>query len=588
MNTLQKRYQEALQSGQVFILTPEDIKFGVSNGKEIKSIDDLVMVHKTNYFPEGAIKTPFDTKKSAQSYVSFDINGEVKEYPITFKNFRDTIHFCLNGSVDSHAYGDWDESKYAIFMPLAQNKDKIVAGTECDLFTKGSVPLNDTAYILCPKDEIAKTKNRNPQVNVVGYEGESVSAYVNVFLAQVLGYKFKEPTENSRCWNSGFGKDAELAVSIIKNNGWTYTDHNGSIWSKEELRLQKIDLLVQVINIINSEKFLYSEENVKNIYDVVYGRLDTHDLFQGYSFGQDLSEDSTFEEICSKVQQATGIDMNTFIDGTHKNDKSWYYFGELEKKLTDTIIKQLRMKCLIEKEQLGTLTEKETIQLQFEREFGDWQNALNNGILSKDFISGIATYESLLDRDLSTLSRDEIQIILNVINVKLGLLSKSARDKQQKFNLEFIKEVTPEMSKSFQDVGQYIKVRNAGIYLTFTAPDKTQKFTELSGVNMPELINIINYGKTSDEVYEAEKQIALLPNSHIDEFGMRSVITDCQLSDCQTVKVFGDRIIKYANNFLQFYNGKKIQFDRNGNLIQEPVVFFEVSEELDINSISRK
>lgn len=192
---LKELYEKTIEEGKTFILTEDMIDVGIKNiDKPIRSLDDLVMVHKTNYFPYGAVKTPFETKKTADWPIKCTIDGEEKTYIIPFKSYRNTAHFCLNGAVESHTYGGWDETKYAIFMPLAKNKDKIIAGTECDLFSWGSVPITDNGYILCPKNELDMMREANPTAHIVGYEGTSVSPYVNVFLSNILEYKYKPPT----------------------------------------------------------------------------------------------------------------------------------------------------------------------------------------------------------------------------------------------------------------------------------------------------------------------------------------------------------------------------------------------------------
>lgn len=170
MEDLKDIYEKTIQEGKPFILTEEMLNAGIKNvDKPIKSIEDLVMVHVTNFFPSGAIKTPYETELMDYTPYECVIDGEEKKFRIPNRIYRNTAHFCLNGKVKSHAYGSWDGVKYAILMPLAKNKDKIVAGTECDLFSFGSVPITDNAYILCPKDEMNTMRNANPGAHIIGF-----------------------------------------------------------------------------------------------------------------------------------------------------------------------------------------------------------------------------------------------------------------------------------------------------------------------------------------------------------------------------------------------------------------------------------
>ena len=67
MDDLKLKYEESIQNGQPFILTLPDLNLKMDdNDKKIESIEDLVLVHITDFYPEGAIKTPYDTKKVAK------------------------------------------------------------------------------------------------------------------------------------------------------------------------------------------------------------------------------------------------------------------------------------------------------------------------------------------------------------------------------------------------------------------------------------------------------------------------------------------------------------------------------------------
>lgn len=179
------------------ILRKED-KGKIASGnvsKKIKGLSDLVLVHKTDYIPiDGVIKSSKDAGVLEDSRVS--INGQ--EYIIDVPSERESVHFCLNGEVTSHKFGNWDESKYAILIPFDKiDNDIIIGGTTVDTYTKGSVQIPQGSYILCPQSEIEKLESLTRNLNVVGYEGENVTGYANMFLSQVLGYKKESIGEQS-------------------------------------------------------------------------------------------------------------------------------------------------------------------------------------------------------------------------------------------------------------------------------------------------------------------------------------------------------------------------------------------------------
>lgn len=554
MNELKNRYETALQKGETFILTEEDVEnFEVDNtGKEIKTIDDLIMVHKTSFFPEGAIKTPFDTKRSMYRIMRAKIDGEEKEYRIPVVSYRKSVHFCLNGSVKSHSYGNWDSMKYAILMPLAKNKDKIVGGRECDLFTQGSVSINSDAYILCPESEVSRMKEANPTANVIGYEGKSVSPYVNMFLSQVLGYKYKVPTQESREWDSGRGIDYETVESIIKENGWEYIDHNGSKWDFEDRTRQKNDMLINYLKIISNEKMLYKEENISEVRKLIIDGLHIGGL-------QPFTVPAIFKQIVFQVKQETGIDMMKNLTSEFFSQVTWG--EEMLEKLANSIIKQMRKKILIAKEQENQLTEMEKLQLQHERIFGEENNQSLETIRAD-----VVQYEKLLDRDISSLSDEELKVVLKVLNMKLSVLNQRTIQNNQIFQVNKLHEITKEEAEIFKSAGEYVVTRKEGIYLKFRAPNIIERVSSLTTINLLDINNKINSAR-DEELYQAMRNFAEVPGSRFIDFENR--ITDCDLLSCETVRELSDRVMMYAKAFEQFYNGEKIDFDKKGNVIPQ-------------------
>ncbi len=57
-----------------------------------------------------------------------------------------------------------------------------------DFFVRGSAKLNNNDWILCPQEEVEIMKEENPDVNVIGYEGENVINYTNKFM-KLFGYE---------------------------------------------------------------------------------------------------------------------------------------------------------------------------------------------------------------------------------------------------------------------------------------------------------------------------------------------------------------------------------------------------------------
>lgn len=111
--------------------------------------ENLVLVHRTKYFPE-------DGKILSTSAVTKNAEG-VSEY-------RPTIHFSLNKSVTEHFVGNaWDTMQYSILLPFKKTvesmpKSKVLGGIQDDFMFMDSVKLPKGSVILkhntnIPKDQ---------------------------------------------------------------------------------------------------------------------------------------------------------------------------------------------------------------------------------------------------------------------------------------------------------------------------------------------------------------------------------------------------------------------------------------------------
>ena len=565
MIDLKEMYDKAIQEGRQFVLTEEMLNVGIKQiDKTIQSIDDLVMVHKTSYFPNKAIKTPFDTKKFAMKTINCKIDGEDREYKYPIRSYRNTVHFCLNGGVESHAYGRWDDIKYAILMPLSKNKDKIVGGTECDLFSLGSVPITDNAYILCPKEEIDKMKEANPTAHVIGYEGDSISQYVNIFLSNILGYKYKVPTLNSRRWDNGRGIDAENVWKLMNDNGWELTDHNGSKWDINDHIQQSIDLLDGWLKIVIHEKLLYSSSNIDEVKRMIIRRFANIDLITGYGFARSFEKDEEFEIICDRVMKETGIDLSIF-----KGTEIQKYFGFsineefAQSTAADYIVNELRIRALKEKSQTEELTEEDNFELRYYNEYGEFSN------ITKEEREMLRRLEELHSKSIDELSQEEQATLIDATNFKLKNLNKMF--KENNFALKYSKGVTQEMSDIMRQVGEYHKPLEPGLYLTATVPNPTDTYSRISGINIHELNDKINYAKTVAESYSALEQLTNIHNCHLlvfnDSYAIPD-ITDFDLKKCKTVADLESSVMKYAEYFSKMVSGQKVAFDTLGNELE--------------------
>lgn len=570
MNELRKRYLECLRQNKVFTLTEDDLSFGTSNEATIKSIDDLIMVHMTNYMPAGSIKTPKSTNKHVMSTFSIKINGEDIKYPFKVSSYRNTVHTCLNGVATDHAYRTVEKAKYAVLLPLATNKEKIVAGTECDLFSEGDIEIRKDSYILCLEEDYVEIKKANPEATVVVCQGDSVKPYVNVFLSQVLGYKYKEPTELSRYWDHGRGKDCEMAYSIIQENGWEYGSHNGSKWSIAECREQRLDILIQVLKIIIQNKLLYNLDNFDEICKKICLCLNSSDILTGYSFSSEFFNESSYNYICDSILKETGLDLKSQVPFS---DITGMYDIRLFASISSSLAKQIRVRSLLEKEEQGILSEKEKIELLYNQNRGDYfefLKSLGKNIEKEKFLLAFNNLDRLENRKLSDLSIDELDSVLNLINFKVNLgnnvcgLSVFRDSGYTEDESYFEKPTVP----AWQTIRLYAGLDFESIALKFLGKDAQDFYDTFNSLDFDDMHQFVK------ETMENVDAHLIVPD------GAQTARPDISFEGVETVSDLFIRVTNYVNNFNALYSGQNVKFDRKGNFLDTPELTVEQLHEL--------
>lgn len=161
------------------------------------------------------------------------LNGTVtidnKTYPISSLNGRGTVHTTINAEVGSHEFGNWNRRKYAALMPFdaiySKQKDKIIGFDTVDTYFMNTLNLANGGYILCPCEEIEEVKRKNPNVTIIGYEGNNVTGFGDL-LIKLLGYELEKCSKHS--WINTY--DNQEFSKIGSRYNLHPAEHNGSIY----------------------------------------------------------------------------------------------------------------------------------------------------------------------------------------------------------------------------------------------------------------------------------------------------------------------------------------------------------------------
>ncbi|MBR4177989.1 MAG: hypothetical protein IKR57_01410 [Bacilli bacterium] len=176
---------------------------------DFDKLEDLVLIHKTNFTPSNdEIKTTTNSNKYHEEQIGI---GD-KKIDIRFQAVRDTVHFAVNGEVGSHFYGNWEDCRYAIVIPLV-DVPNLVSITTGDTFSLGNVDISK-GYLLCPEAEMEEVKEKNPNLTVIGYKGTNVKNFANRFIS-MLGYKYESVASHG--WENADSDRVERTVRAKTN-----------------------------------------------------------------------------------------------------------------------------------------------------------------------------------------------------------------------------------------------------------------------------------------------------------------------------------------------------------------------------------
>lgn len=107
-------------------------------------------------------------------------------------------------------------------------------------------------------------------MDVIGYEGETVDEYANMYISKVLGYKL-ENIESAHGWKNQF--DNAKFKEIISEYNIKYSSHTGSETQKLEEARTCLHCVPKIIELMKNIDFLKDESSYKFIENVVNGYM---------------------------------------------------------------------------------------------------------------------------------------------------------------------------------------------------------------------------------------------------------------------------------------------------------------------------
>lgn len=216
------------------IIEPKDYK-----------IDDCMLVRTTDIFPfDRTIKIPnnddayeFDSSNILGGAIqkvlkneysgnteSTEYNKELKEFAVVFKTCRSTTHYCINGLVESHEYGNFDNKPFLIFEPIKYHLDpKPVSLRSEDTYYSNDIILSSESAIAISKSFFDQIEAQNNvelleqllKYKLYVYEGDQ--KVVTQFILNDLGYNAFRISEHGYANNGGVSVEASKMYNFINN-----------------------------------------------------------------------------------------------------------------------------------------------------------------------------------------------------------------------------------------------------------------------------------------------------------------------------------------------------------------------------------
>lgn len=168
----------------------------------------------------------------------------------------------------------------------------------------GGVEITPNSYILCPQGKGKEIKENNPNATVIECEGKGINGYAKAFLS-TIGYKQTETSDHGFYYRNEFGEQRTNDFwRIMKENGITYDQHNGSKEQIEESRYARFNQAIAISHIIEDNGLINSEEDSNKILKKILIRAPLEYPIESKEF---------IEYIKNKMEEE-GLDPTSIVD----------------------------------------------------------------------------------------------------------------------------------------------------------------------------------------------------------------------------------------------------------------------------------
>lgn len=233
-----------------------------------------------------------------------------------------------------HCFGgaNWEDMKYTILIPGNEiNEEQLLSLRGEDSYFKGNIKLPDGTIILVPESERENLQKDNPEIQIIGYEGEPKD-YGTAVLSS-MGYKAEQIGTEKRSWKND--EDISKVYEIAKGKGISTLEHCYSKEISQEDRGYAINVLSNIFKIVEAKikenpNFVNHIHKEKSMLGKIQ-RFFIKDVIKGESYylNENICEAEGIEELLGKFSE-NGIE---FSEERSEYMKETFTREQYEKKL---------------------------------------------------------------------------------------------------------------------------------------------------------------------------------------------------------------------------------------------------------------
>ncbi len=271
------------------------------------SIDDFVLVHATDYYPENHI---IKSRRNAGAEKEINIAGK----NMAMRDARLTVHFSINGRTAS---SDFKDKKFVVIEPLKEHIKEFNNIYVTDCFKIDDIKLSEKAILLVKEEAYNElTDTQKSEYNIIKFKGDLTTCVQKTLIMMGI----KPQTAHEFGWQNSENENATykfIEDNYNINKGYYYprtktgqyetamSDRNVSL---SEINNQKIDIIDtgisdltkdEIIKMFNTSKYSKDSTNTKAFQDFLreYGIYQKEGQYGAYSAIGTMNEPLSDEQL---------------------------------------------------------------------------------------------------------------------------------------------------------------------------------------------------------------------------------------------------------------------------------------------------